>query len=215
VHSDALIIRRFKYNDLGSGAMKRLPFVFLCAFSACTVGSPLATQSGGDDNMIDAAIDAANTFENGCVDPSVAIGAHHVHIVGGTSNAGQACVVSGCHLVGATGVNAPPWMMAGTVYLADNTTPNAGVIVTVTDAAMVKHTSVTDDNGNFYVQDDGSLTFPAQSKVTYGSTKCGTINSMSGALVATAAPATGNNCNGCHVPGGVAPQSTPISLAPQ
>ena len=206
MHSDALIIRRFKYNDLGSGAMKRLPFVFLCAFSACTVGSPLATQVGGDDNMIDAPLDGPS---NGCVDRSTP-GVHHTHLVGGTSNVGQACVVAGCHMAGATGVNAPPWMMAGTVYQGDMTTPNTGVLVIVTDSSGGKHRSVTDDNGNFYVQDDGTLTFPAQSTVT----ACPTLTSMTGALSATAAPATGNNCNGCHIPGGAAPQSTPIVLTP-
>jgi len=195
--------------------MKRLPFVFLLAFSACTVGSPLATQVGGDDDMIDGGIDAPG---NGCVTRS-SPGLHHTHLVGGTSNVGQSCVMAACHLNGSLGtamdamgniITAPPWMMAGTVYQGDMTTPNTGVLVIVTDSTGGKHRSVTDDNGNFYVQDDGTLTFPAQSTVT----ACPTLTNMTGMLSATPAPAIGNNCNGCHVPGGVAPQSTPIVLTP-
>jgi hypothetical protein len=183
--------------------------VFLCAFSACTVGSPLATQVGGDDNMIDAPmLDAPG---NGCVTRSTP-GLHHTHLVGGTSNAGQACVVSACHMAGAMGVNAPAWAFAGTVYQGDMTTVNAGVLVIVTDADGKAHKSVTDDGGNFYISDDGTIPnpFPGHSTVT----ACPTLTSMTGILSATAAPATGNNCNGCHVPGGVAPQSTPIVLTP-
>jgi hypothetical protein len=127
---------------------------------------------------------------------------HPAGIGNGNSNAGLACVSSGCHLDGGQG--APLYQFGGTLYNTDGVTPSAGATVAVTSGGVTK-TMVTDDAGNFYL-DKGlgfANPFPAVARVT----ACPTITQMAGNLIVG-----GGNCNGCHTTGPTA-MTTPITLA--
>jgi hypothetical protein len=119
------------------------------------------------------------------VDRGVA-GQAHDH-GGGDTKAGQACMVAGCHLAGGAG---PIYAAMGTVYKADNVTPNAGAVVRLRFGGMQK-LAVTDTAGNFTFS--GTVTYPAQTDAS----GCPTAPAPMITPVSTAADA---NCNraGCH-----------------
>jgi hypothetical protein len=148
---------------------------------ACDVGTVLAntaTDGGGSDTGPDCP-------------PAATPAAAHMHIVGGTSNAGMACIAVGCHLDGSGG--APIFNYAGTIYNAAGTGPAGGINVLITLGGATKKW-LTDADGNFYVEDPlqaaPTATMQATTKV------CQTPTAMSGTLSA------GNgNCSAaqtCH-----------------
>ncbi|MGE0398556.1 MAG: hypothetical protein AB7T06_17755 [Kofleriaceae bacterium] len=124
----------------------------LLALAACDVGQvPAAnvplTDGGGGADM---------TTALACVDRGVA-GTPHDHGAGVT-HAGEACMVAGCHLAGGDG---PLFAAMGTVYKADNVTPNAGAAVRIVFGGMSK-VAITDTAGNFYFSETLGATFPAK-----------------------------------------------------
>jgi hypothetical protein len=154
--------------------------------AACSVGE-LANDGGGGDSA--------------CVDRIVPARDVHVHAAGGGTNAGTACVVSGCHLDSAPGTGAPGFQFAGTLYKPGGTTPNAGAVIRIKSAAGADVKGDTDSAGNFNIPAGALATpFPA----TTNATACPTSTPM-------AAPLTtgGGNCNatGCHA------SNMPITLA--
>ena len=159
-------------------------------WAACDVGTVLAnsTGDGGSGSGTNTGVD--------CPAPQATPPMAHMHTVGGTSNAGQACIVVGCHLDGAGGT-APIFNYAGTVYNATGTAPAAGINVLITLNGATKKW-LTDTDGNFYVQDplQAAPTLAAQATTKV----CQTPTPMSGAL------STGNgNCSAagtCHGSGG-------------
>jgi hypothetical protein len=98
---------------------------------------------------------------------------------------------AGCHLTGQTGIGAPPYTAAGTVYKLDKTTPNAGAVIRVKSGAATL-TAVADDAGNFHLA--GAFAFPAKTEAT----ACPDTSAMAGAITTG-----GGNCNGaaCHATG--------------
>jgi hypothetical protein len=146
------------------------------ALGACDVGSVLGDGGGGSGNCV----------------PAATPGGPHTHLVGGTSNAGQACTAAACHLPGNTGTNATAYSFAGTLYTsaaATTTVSGATVKVTASGATLA---AVSDADGNFYSAGN-ALTFPASTLAT----KCPSANMMLSQLATG-----GGNCNNCHQPGG-------------
>lgn len=201
--------------------MTRRPLAALLLLGACTVGSAPGGQAiidanGGDDSG--GQVDASN----GCIKADTDPNTLHTHTnpAGGAgvnvSNAGLACLT--CHSTGGTtdpgGLTAPVWQFAGTVYHSDGTTPYAGIHIKIAGSDAVEITAETDTGGNFYVDPGVGLTnpFPGHSFVT----SCPAApTAMAGALVATTAGgAPGGDCNGCHTPGGAAPKTGVLILAP-
>jgi len=179
--------------------------------AACTVGELPTTGGGnpGGNNTpgVDAGIppttDAGGAHANGCVDRAVA-GDPHLHGgAGGPTHAGEGCVVAACHLASNPGPGAPGFQFAGTVYKPDGTTPQAGVTIQMKSAGKVA-IGITDTAGNFSIM-AGTLqpAFPANTDVTV----CPNLTPMVGQLV-QAGTVPGNNCNGCHVPGGTTSRIT-------
>ena len=163
---------------------------------ACDVGTVLANSTGdGGSGSGSATLD--------CPPAQSPAPAAHMHIVGGTSNAGMACIAAGCHLQGSTGTNsqtglpAPVYNYAGTVYNTGGATPAAGINVLVTLGGTTKKW-LTDADGNFYVTDPLQAAPTAQMQA---STKaCQTPTAMSGVLGAGQ-----GNCSAagtCHGTGG-------------
>ncbi len=156
-------------------------------WAACDVGTILANEGSGSGSGTDTGVD--------CPAPQATPSPAHTHTVGGTSNAGQACIVVGCHLDGSGG--APIFNYAGTVYNSTGTTGAAGINVLITLGGTTKKW-LTDADGNFYVQDplQAAPTLAAQANTKV----CQTPTPMSGAL------STGNgNCSAagtCHGSGG-------------
>ncbi|MEO8842034.1 MAG: hypothetical protein ABI591_08370 [Kofleriaceae bacterium] len=153
---------------------------------ACDVGTVLAnssTDGGGSGSGSGSGSD--------CPAASATPAAAHTHAVGGTSNAGMACIAAGCHLDGTGG--APIFNYAGTIYNAAGTGPAPGINVLITLGGTTKKW-MTDADGNFYVPDPlqaaPTATMQATTKV------CQTPTAMVGALGA------GNgNCSSaqsCH-----------------
>lgn len=160
-------------------------------WAACDVGTVLANTSGDGGSGSGSGSDTGSDCPPAQATPNAA----HMHAAGGTSNAGMACIVAGCHLDGAGG--APIFNYAGTVFNAGGAGPAAGINVLITLGGTTKKW-LTDADGNFYVEDPlqaaPTLTMQATTKV------CQTPTAMSGAL------GTGNgNCNAagaCHGTGG-------------
>jgi hypothetical protein len=142
---------------------------------ACDVGTVLANTSGDGGSNATPDCPAAQS-------PPIPA---HMHIVGGTSNAGMACVSAGCHLQGSTGTNsvtglpAPVYNYAGTVYNTGGTTPAAGINVLITLGGTTKKW-LTDADGNFFVADPLQA---APTALMQASTKvCQTPTAMVGVL---------------------------------
>jgi hypothetical protein len=178
--------------------MTRIALVVALVFAptiwaACDVGTVLAnsTNDGGGSGS------GSGSGIMDCPPAQATPNPAHMHIVGGTSNAGMACIAAGCHLDGTTGTNAPVFNYAGTVYNTGGATPAAGINVLITLGGTTKKW-MTDADGNFYVQD------PLQAAPTatmQASTKaCQTPTAMSGVLGAGQ-----GNCSAsgtCHGVGG-------------
>ncbi|MEO6773065.1 MAG: hypothetical protein ABI467_08570 [Kofleriaceae bacterium] len=173
--------------------MTRMFVIFSLLFaSACDVGSVLANEGGGDGG--NGSGSGSGTGSN-CGDLVSPAPDKHIHIVGGTSNAGMGCVAVGCHLDGQTGTNAPAFSYAGTVYNTDGATPAAGSTVFVTSAGTTRKL-IADSDGNFFI-DPVLLPAPGNQIATNTSaTLCPKVTPMIGGLVAA-----GGNCNAggtCH-----------------
>lgn len=83
---------------------------------------------------------------------------------GPTHRPGQPCTV--CH--SGSGPGSPVWSVAGTIYQArGSTTPAVGATVTIYDAAGKSVERITNDVGNFYVdQEEYAPVFPLSVTVT-------------------------------------------------
>lgn len=160
---------------------RSLPAVRVIAslfLAACDVGSALPPGGSQPDG---------GTGGSGCVNAISPPRTGHVHAAGGTSNAGQACLLSGCHLATSLGVGALPHDFMGTLYTgSDGTTTVPGATVEIMTGGATL-TATTDADGNFYAS--GNLTFPA----TTLATSCPSLRSMVGQL-----QTGGGNCNNCH-----------------
>jgi hypothetical protein len=142
-------------------------------------------SSGGDDAplaidaaMIDAALIDAPTVDGGlpCKPPNIIHG-------DGKHNPGMDCMDS-CHDHG--------FAIAGTLYLADGTTPANNATVTVVDHNNVSQDIIVGNNGNFW-----SFLPPAYPVVVTAS-MCPSTQVM-----VTHPTAGACNAVGCHEPGGV------------
>jgi hypothetical protein len=164
------------------GFMTRIAVVVALVFAstvwvACDVGSVLANSTGVDGGSGSGIMD--------CPPAQATPTAAHMHIVGGTSNAGMACVAAGCHLQGSTGTNsitglpAPVYNYAGTVYITGGGTPAAGINVLITLGGTTKKW-LTDADGNFYVADPLQAAPTAQMQAT--TKACQTPTAMVGVL---------------------------------
>jgi len=184
--------------------------------AACTVGDlpktggTGGTGTGGNETPgVDAgsppATDAGGVQANGCIARIVPPGDAHEHGgTGGPTHAGEGCVVAACHLASNPGPGAPGFQFAGTVYKPDGTTPSTGVTIQVKSPAGKIAVGVSDSAGNFNIV---AGTLPAAFPATTNVTACPTLQAMSGQLV-QAGTVPGNNCNGCHAPGGTTSRIT-------
>lgn len=163
--------------------MRCLPCLLL-VLAACDLGEvPPAGGTGIDGGGDAGGSDAAALA---CADRGTP-GTPHDH-GGGDTKAGQACMVVGCHVAGGGG---PLFAAMGTVFKADNTTPNAGAVVRLTYGGMTK-SAVTDTAGNFTFSSTITPTFPADTDAS----ACPDTVKM-GTKISSAADL---NCNraGCH-----------------
>jgi hypothetical protein len=184
--------------------------------AACTVGEVGMTSS--NNNGPDAGMgndggsgSGSNKDPNACLDKQATPTAETDHsapvVAGNKTNAGQNCIVAGCHQNNALGSGAPGFQFAGTVYKAGTTQPNPGIAVRVVSGATVL-TTYTDAAGNFYFP-AGSLsgTFTATTSVS----SCPTITKMVTTLAGGNGAGPGvNSCNLCHAATGGT--TTPISM---
>lgn len=172
--------------------MARTVLVLTLFTAACSVGEvSVPGGDGGNNGGGDGAVALA------CVDRGTP-GTAHNHTAGGTPNAGQACIVAGCHLDGQLGAGAPPYTYAGTAYQLDGVTANPGAILRIVPPSGIPITVTADTAGNFSV---GTVTnpFPAHTDVS----ACPSMQKMVGALNV----ANDGNCSGgagCHGIGGAA-----------
>jgi hypothetical protein len=159
--------------------MSRLTLI-LVALAACDVGEVPAAGGG-----IDAGGDGAVALA--CENRGIA-GAPHDHGAGVT-HAGETCMVTGCHITGGGG---PLFAAMGTVYKADNTTPNAGAAVRIAYGGMTK-VAITDTAGNFHFSESLVATYPAKTDAS----ACPTDPVH---MVTVIGSALDMNCNrgGCH-----------------
>ena len=152
-------------------------------------------DAGVRDTPRDAAIDAATVV---CIpiDTADAPDGHH--------NAGQSCLSVGCHVVGATGAGANPFLLGGTLYDdMGNALTGATIIVSPSSGSPIKVLSGGGAApGNFYALNVGGFQIGG---ATASASGCPNIAAMQAALQA----AGGGNCNNCHRPGGL---TTPIQL---
>ncbi len=151
---------------------------------ACDVGTVLANTNNPDGG--------SGSGSGPDCPPAATPAPAHMHVVGGTSNAGMACIVAGCHADGAGGT-APIFNYAGTIYNAAGSAPAGGINVLITLGGATKKW-LTDADGNFYVQDP--LQAPPTATMQATTKVCQTPTAMSGTLGA------GNgNCSAaqtCH-----------------
>ena len=99
---------------------------------------------------------------------------------------GQDCMQ--CHATG-TGMNAPVWSVAGTLYGAPDAAEGGGVPgghVYITDAKGNSFTLTTNSTGNFYTAE--ALAFPIKVQAEYNGTRMAMVSS----------PKSGS-CNSCHM----------------
>jgi hypothetical protein len=171
--------------------MTRTLVVLLSALAACDVGTvltsphnngPDAHQMGGGDGPVSNVCNLTPNGDDG----------HH--------NAGQACVVAGCHLAASPGAGATPWMYAGTLYKTDKVTPVVGAEIVIKVGATTV-TATTGANGNFHIATQpppAVLLNQSPNVQATGGAPC--TSSMTGQLTAPG----GGNCNNCHTAGGTA-----------
>jgi hypothetical protein len=164
--------------------MPTMRFALLLVLAACDVGAVQPNNVPGVDgggSGSDSGVALA------CVDRGTA-GAPHDHGAGVT-HAGETCMVAGCHLAGGGG---PPFAAMGTVYKADNVTPNAGAAVRIAFGGMTK-IAITDTAGNFHFSETLVATYPAQTDAS----GCPTDPVH---MVTPISTALDMNCNrgGCH-----------------
>lgn len=171
--------------------MTRIAVISAIFFAACDVGSIATNNTGGPDGSMGSAGSDCAT-----VATANAPNGHH--------NAGLACMTAGCHLIGNTGVGAPEYSYAGTLYKdVGGTQPYAGATVTVVVGGQTYKmvTAATDDLattgtpgvGNFFIP--AVLAAPSTAAMT-GSTNasaCPTTMPMATPLIDN-----GGNCNNCH-----------------
>lgn len=100
----------------------------------------------------------------------------------GKHNPGMDCMGT-CHAHG--------FSVAGTLYLADGTTPASDATVTIVDANHGTQDVIVSSNGNFFSY------FPVAYPITVTASMCPSIQMM-----VTQATAGGCNASGCHEPGG-------------
>ena len=160
--------------------------VLLATLGGCSVGE---VSIGGTDG--------GNSV---CSPRLVTAAAAHAHTPNGATNAGATCETAGCHRP-PLGAGAPEFIMSGTAYKPDKTTPATGIeLRVVPDAGGAALTSKTDSAGNFYVVKGATNPFPGKALAS----GCPTADAkMVGALTT----ATQGNCNSadCHqTPGGAA-----------
>jgi hypothetical protein len=85
------------------------------------------------------------------------------HLDGNGTYAGASCIEANCHLVGSLGPQAMAFHVGGTVYQADETTPQAGATVRFEslDGNGPIVAVVTDEAGNFFIPTSQASPFPA------------------------------------------------------
>jgi hypothetical protein len=171
---------------------RTLPALITAAFAlplvACDVGavSPLGGGPGSPDASIGPGTDGA--IAPACI--AKATPTTGTHLADG-HHVGEGCMASaGCHGAG----SGRDFGAAGTIYLADGTTPAGGATVVIGTSTII-----TGANGNFYIA--VPPTFPTTTRVT----SCPSNMKMVGQLQA----AGGGDCNTCHKAGGV---TTPMHL---
>lgn len=157
--------------------------------------------SVGEVSLAGSGVDAA-----ACSARLVTAPAAHAHTPNGITNAGATCQAAQCH-GSPLGNGAPEFLVSGTAYKPDNTTPATGIEIRVApDTGGAAVTAKTDSAGNFYVIQGATNPFPGKATAS----GCPTDDAkMVGALTTD----TQGNCNSadCHqTPGGAA---GPINLA--
>lgn len=179
--------------------MTRIAVILAFAIAACDVGSVVSNNQGGPDGSTNSGTDGSGGSNNGSNCDQVAANAPDGH-----HNAGQACLQSGCHLIGNTGANAPEYSYAGTLWRdAGGASPYPGATIEIVVGGTT-HKIVTATNGNFMLP---PALAPAPTNGAPGTTKasaCPSTTPMNGQLVDN-----GGNCNNCHRTGGT---TTPINL---
>ncbi|MGE0546613.1 MAG: hypothetical protein AB7O24_09605 [Kofleriaceae bacterium] len=122
----------------------------------------------------------------------------HLHTDDNTDKAGQDCLAAGCHLAGNTGLNAPVYSAAGTIYEIDRVTPSPGANVRVISmGADDAIRMVADTGGNFYTS--ATIQFPAQTNATVCPDSIPMVTPLTSAADGACARA------GCHVVGVTGP----------
>ncbi|HEY4060154.1 MAG TPA: hypothetical protein VGM39_26250 [Kofleriaceae bacterium] len=150
----------------------------LATLAACEVGTiPSGTSDapGSGSGSVDATPDAPDP--NACVDRVAPgdISDAHLHMTGGTANAGQSCQQStACHAVNST--NMVSWLYSGTIYNAAGTAPQAGVTLRIKDPAHLDAPPIlkatTDSQGGFHI-DRAVATVPTTYPLVVEVTACG------------------------------------------
>jgi hypothetical protein len=171
--------------------------------AACSVGEVPNGMGGGDGG---ATPGEGGITANACLDRITPPNPAHSHTAGGTSNAGQNCMLAGCHLPN-NGAG-PPYQFAGTVHIAGTTNPSAGATIRIKSGSGAPITAITDADGNF--------SFPAGSisgafTATTDATACPTVTPMVTQMIGGNGVGAGaNSCNSCHAQTGGT--TTPITL---
>lgn len=177
-------------------------------FAACTVGEVNTSTNNNGGGNPDAGGGMMGVDPNACVDRFASPEPEHKHAAGGTSNAGQNCIVSGCHQNNTPNAG-PGYQFAGTIYKMGTTTPDPGVTVKIISNNMVVASTISDQAGNFAIP-AGALpgAFNASTLVA----ACPTVTKMVTPLVGGNGGGAGaNSCNSCHLTGANA-QAVPIYL---
>jgi hypothetical protein len=114
----------------------------------------------------------------------------------GEHHPGESCLQSGCH--GAGAVQAPTFVIAGTVYKDyAGTMPYSGVEVRVQDATGRTMTTYSRQNGNFYIGGGGGqLAVPALVSARDGTTTRPMVTQLTTTSMGSCAS------TGCHTVGG-------------
>jgi hypothetical protein len=175
------------------------------ALGACSVGSILNQGNPDGGNKMDGNVkmDGAAAICMPITNPAPTA---HTHVTAG-GGPGQACLSVGCHLPGATGAGANPWLFGGTLYKGDGVTalPGASIVITPAGGGAAM-TAISMSDGTFCATagaaNNGCVAGApiANGATTYVSGCPGTNQNMSTQLQA----AGGGNCDNCHKTGGQA-----------
>jgi hypothetical protein len=172
--------------------------------TACTVGAVGDTGSG--DDMTGSNPPSGNGCQDKLTDPQVPA---HMHIAGNTTNAGQNCMLGGCHLNSTPGAGAPGFAFAGTIFQPGGTTPSVGTAIRIKGGGKTL-TTYSDLAGNFYLETatvmSSGMTFPG----TVDASVCPTAPTAMVTTVDASAAAT-SSCNLCHT-SAAGGSTTPITL---